>query len=231
MIGPRRTIAEAAPDGSMSISEERHRLPGGSRTSSRLLNKLRDPVERTPWASIFSNRARDATPGREVMKISQRIAPCLWFDDQAEDAAKFYTEIFANSRILKITRFGETGREFHHKEPGTVMTVAFELDGLPFTALNGGPMYQFNEAISLQVNCESQDEVDYYWEKLGAGGDPKAQMCGWLKDQFGVSWQVVPTAVHQLIEDPDSEKCRRATAAMFTMKKLDIDAIQQAYNG
>ena len=114
------------------------------------------------------------------MQIFHRITPCLWFDGQAEEAAKFYTSIFRNSRIGKIARYGEAGREFHGKPPGTAMTVAFELDGQPFTALNGGPAFKFNEAISFQINCNSQDEVDYYWSKLGEGGDEKAQQCGWL---------------------------------------------------
>ena len=130
----------------------------------------------------------------------QKIAPCLWFDSQAEEAAKFYTGIFRNSKIGASRRYGEAGREIHGKPAGSVMTVAFELDGQAFTALNGGPMFKFNEAISLQVNCETQDEVDYYWEKLSEGGDEKAQQCGWLKDKYGVSWQIVPTILAEMIE-------------------------------
>jgi predicted 3-demethylubiquinone-9 3-methyltransferase (glyoxalase superfamily) len=126
------------------------------------------------------------------MPAVRKIAPCLWFDDQAEQAAELYTRIFPNSGIGTITRYGEAGREIHGRPPGSVMTVAFTLDGQPFTALNGGPVFRFNEAISFQVMCDTQDEVDYYWEKLGEGGDPRARQCGWLKDRFSVSWQVVP---------------------------------------
>ena len=122
------------------------------------------------------------------MPTIQRIAPCLWFDNQAEDAARFYTGIFKNSKIGAISRYGEAGREVHGRPPGSVMTVEFELDGHAFTGLNGGPLFKFNEAVSFQVNCATQAEVDYYWDKLIAGGDPKAQQCGWLKDKFGVSW-------------------------------------------
>lgn len=163
------------------------------------------------------------------MSVSQRIAPCLWFDDQAEEAAAFYTSVFPNSKIVKVSRYGEAGREIHGRPAGSVMTVAFELDGQPFTALNGGPVFTFNEAISLQVHCQTQEEVDHYWEKLSAGGDPKAQQCGWLKDRYGVSWQVVPTVVADLIGDPDSERSQRAMAALLEMKKLDIAALERAY--
>jgi predicted 3-demethylubiquinone-9 3-methyltransferase (glyoxalase superfamily) len=165
------------------------------------------------------------------MAVVRRIAPCLWFDDQAEEAAKYYTSIFRNSKIGTIARYGEAGHEFHGRPAGSVMTVAFELDGQPFTALNGGPLFRFNEAISFQVMCETQEEVDYYWEKLGRGGDVKAQQCGWLKDRFGVSWQVVPEVVAQLLSDPDSEKSQRAMQALLQMKKLDIAELERAYAG
>ncbi|MEX0653006.1 MAG: VOC family protein [Phycisphaeraceae bacterium] len=165
------------------------------------------------------------------MKTSQPITPFLWFDDQAEEAAEFYTAIFRNSRITSISRFGEAGREIHGKPTGSVMTVAFELDGQPFTALNGGPMFKLNEAVSFQVFCETQDQVDYFWEKLSEGGDERAQQCGWLKDKYGVSWQVVPTALPELVGDPDSEKSQRAMEAMLQMKKLDIDELKRAYEG
>src|SRR5450432_2634569 len=140
------------------------------------------------------------------MATLQRIAPFLWFDDQAEEAAKFYTGIFRNSRIVEMARYTEAGREVHGRAAGAVMTVAFELDGQAFTALNGGPMFKFNEAISFQVNCETQEEVDYYWEKLSEGGDKKAQQSGWLKDKYGASWQVVPRALIDMMTDPDPEK-------------------------
>jgi len=165
------------------------------------------------------------------MQVIQKITPCLWFDDQAEAAVEFYISIFRNSKIVNIARYGEAGHEVHGKPAGTVMTVAFELDGQTFTALNGGPMFKFNEAISLQVNCETQEEVDYYWEKLSEGGDEKAQQCGWLKDKYGASWQVVPSVLPELINDPDSEKSQRAMQAMLQMKKIDIDELKRAYGG
>jgi len=140
------------------------------------------------------------------MQVTQKITPCLWFDDQAEEAVDFYTAIFKKSRIANITRYGEAGHDVHGKPAGTVMTVAFELDGQTFTALNGGPIFKFNEAISSQVNCDTQEEVDYYWEKLSEGGDEKAQQCGWLKVKYGVSWQVVPRVLPEMITDPDTEK-------------------------
>lgn len=165
------------------------------------------------------------------MQVVQRIAPCLWFDDQADEAAGFYTAIFKNSKIVNIARYGEAGYEFHRKPAGTVMTVAFELDGQSFTALNGGPVFKFNEAVSFQVNCDTQDEVDYYWEKLSAGGDEKAQQCGWLKDKYGVSWQVVPVALIEMVNNPDYQKSQRVMGAMLQMKKIDIDELKRAYAG
>src|SRR5437588_6602157 len=132
----------------------------------------------------------------------QKIAPCLWFDDQAEEAANYYCGIFGNSRIVTVTRYGKAGYEVHRRPAGSVMTVAFELEGQPFTALNGGPLFKFNEAISLQIYCDTQEEIDYYWTRLTAGGDPAAQQCGWLKDRYGVSWQVVPVAVLQMMKEP-----------------------------
>ena len=163
------------------------------------------------------------------MQVSPRIAPCLWFDDQAEEAAAFYTSIFKNSKIVDVSRYGEAGREVHGKPAGTVLTVAFELDGQAFTALNGGPVFTFNEAISFQVNCETQDEVDDYWEKLSKGGDEQAQQCGWLKDKYGVSWQIVPRVLIEMIKDPDSAKAGRVMEAMLRMKKIDIAELKRAY--
>ena len=165
------------------------------------------------------------------MASIQRIAPCLWFDHQAEEAAKYYTGIFKNSRIVAISRYGEAGYEIHRRPAGSVMTVAFELEGQPFTALNGGPLFRFNEAISLQVYCDSQDEVDYYWERLTVGGDPKAQQCGWLKDRYGLSWQVVPAGMQEMLKDHKSEKAQRAMAAVMRMKKFDLAALERAYRG
>ena len=161
----------------------------------------------------------------------QRITPCLWFDRQAEDAAKFYTSIFPNSRIGTISRYREAGREVHGMEPGTVLTIAFDLDGQSFTALNGGPLFKFTEALSLQINCETQAEVDHYWNALGAGGAPQAQQCGWLKDKFGLSWQVVPTVLPRLMTDPDPAKSQRVMNALMQMKKLDIAALERAHAG
>jgi predicted 3-demethylubiquinone-9 3-methyltransferase (glyoxalase superfamily) len=159
------------------------------------------------------------------------IAPCLWFDDQAEEAARFYTSIFPESRIVSVTRYGEAGYEHHRKPAGSVMTVAFELAGLAFTGLNGGPVFQFNEAISFQVMCEGQEEVDRYWEKLTEGGDARAQQCGWLKDRFGVSWQVVPVRLLAMLQDPDAEKAQRAMAAVLSMQKIDLAAVERAFTG
>jgi predicted 3-demethylubiquinone-9 3-methyltransferase (glyoxalase superfamily) len=160
------------------------------------------------------------------------IAPCLWFDHQAEEAAHFYIGIFPNSRIVNVLHYGEAGKEVHGQKPGSVLTVEFELDGQLFTTLNGGPIFQFNEAVSLQIDAKTQDEVDHYWEKLGAGGDPKAQQCGWLKDKYGVSWQVFPLELSRaLFSDPDDPKSQRAFAAMMEMKKIDIAALKKAYDG
>jgi predicted 3-demethylubiquinone-9 3-methyltransferase (glyoxalase superfamily) len=163
------------------------------------------------------------------MQTIQRITPCLWFDDQAEEAAKLYVSIFKNSKIGTIARYGEAGREIHKMPAGSVMTVAFELDGQTFTALNGGPVFKFTEAVSFQVNCDTQKEVDYYWEKLSAGGDAAAQQCGWLKDRFGLSWQIVPRVLPELLTDPDPAKSQRAMSAMLKMKKLDIDELKRAH--
>jgi predicted 3-demethylubiquinone-9 3-methyltransferase (glyoxalase superfamily) len=162
------------------------------------------------------------------MQFKHRIVPCLWFDDQAEGAAQFYTGIFPNSRIVHVTRYAQ---DIHGKPKGSVLTVAFELQGQSFTALNGGPIFKFNEALSLQINCENQQEVDHYWEQLSAGGDERAQQCGWLKDRYGVSWQVVPTALVEMISDPDPQKAQRTTQAMLQMKKLDIEQLRRAYAG
>jgi len=165
------------------------------------------------------------------MSAIRKITPCLWFDSEAEEAANFYVGIFPNSKIGAISRYSAEGQEIHGKPPGSVMTVAFELDGQPFTALNGGPIFKFNEAVSLQINCETQEEIDHYWEKLGAGGDPKAQQCGWLKDKFGLSWQVVPSILPKLISGPDATKSQRVMKALLAMKKLDIRELERAARG
>ncbi len=159
----------------------------------------------------------------------QRISPCLWFDDKAEEAARFYTSIFKDSKIGGVTRYGKEGYEIHGMEAGTVMTVDFEIEGQKFLALNGGPIFKFNEAISFQVHCETQQEVDYYWEKLSEGGDEKAQQCGWLKDKYGVSWQIVPIVLGKMLQDKDAEKSQRVMKALLQMHKLDIRTLVKAY--
>ena len=161
----------------------------------------------------------------------QRIAPCLWFDNQAEAAAKFYVGIFKNSKITAISRYSKAGYEVHRRPAGSVMTVAFKLEGQPFTALNGGPLFKFNEAVSLQVYCSTQKEIDYYWERLGEGGDPRSQQCGWLKDKFGLSWQVVPPGIEKALKDHTSPKAERTMAAVMQMKKFDLAALKRAAKG
>lgn len=159
----------------------------------------------------------------------QKISPCLWFDDNAEDAVKFYTSIFKDTKIGNVTRYGKEGYEIHKKKEGSVMTIDFEIEGQKFLALNGGPIFKFNEAISFQIYCDTQEEIDYYWDKLTEGGDKNAQVCGWLKDKFGVSWQVVPVSLIKMLEDKDSRKTERVMKAMLQMRKLDIDALIKAY--
>jgi predicted 3-demethylubiquinone-9 3-methyltransferase (glyoxalase superfamily) len=161
--------------------------------------------------------------------MKMKISPCLWFDSEAEEAARFYTGIFRNSKITAISRYGEAGKEIHGRPAGSVMTVEFELDGQSFTALNGGPVFKFNEAISFEIQCQTQEELDYFWERLMAGG--RAQQCGWLKDKFGVSWQVVPEVLSRLVTGPDPAKSERTFEAMLKMEKLDIAALQRAYDG
>jgi predicted 3-demethylubiquinone-9 3-methyltransferase (glyoxalase superfamily) len=157
---------------------------------------------------------------------TQKLQPCLWFDTEAEAAAKHYVSIFKNSKIGRIGRYNKEGKEIHGKDAGSVMTVEFELEGLRFVALNGGPHFKFDEAISFQVFCETQDEVDYFWRKLSEGGSEGP--CGWLKDKFGLSWQVVPAVVPELLSDASSEKAARVMKALLQMKKLDIAALKAA---
>jgi predicted 3-demethylubiquinone-9 3-methyltransferase (glyoxalase superfamily) len=165
------------------------------------------------------------------MATIQKITPHLWFDRQAEEAAKYYTGIFKNSEILNTTHYSKEGYEIHKMPEGTVMTVEFLIEGQKFIALNGGPLFKFNESVSFLVNCTSQQEIDYYWEKLTPGGDPKAQQCGWLKDKFGVSWQVAPEQLHDMMTDRDREKSDRVTRAFLQMKKIDLHALEEAYEG
>jgi predicted 3-demethylubiquinone-9 3-methyltransferase (glyoxalase superfamily) len=161
----------------------------------------------------------------------QKITPCLWFDNNAEDAVTFYTSVFSNSKVGRVMRYGKEGYELHGMPEETVLTIEFELNGQSFVALNGGPVFKFTEAISFVVNCETQEEVDYYWNKLSEGGDPNAQQCGWLKDKFGVSWQIVPTVLNKLLSDPDKQKSGRVMQALLQMKRLDITMLQHAYDG
>lgn len=160
----------------------------------------------------------------------QKITPCLWFDTRAEEAARFYVSIFKGSRIGNISRYGEAGAEVSGMGKGTVMTVSFELAGQEFVALNGGPVFKFNEAISFMVGCDTQEEIDFYWEKLSAGGDEKAQQCGWLKDKYGMSWQVVPRVLGELL-GKNPKRTETVMAALLQMKKIDIKTLQAASGG
>jgi predicted 3-demethylubiquinone-9 3-methyltransferase (glyoxalase superfamily) len=161
--------------------------------------------------------------------LRQKITPCLWFDTEAEAAAKLYTATFANSQIKQISRYTEAGREIHGKAPGSVMVVEFELDGQTFTALNGGPQFKFDEAVSFQVMCETQSEIDHFWTRLSEGG--RESQCGWLKDKFGLSWQVVPSVLPQMMKDADGARSGRIMNAIMTMKKFDLEILQRAYSG
>lgn len=163
------------------------------------------------------------------MAYLQKITPCLWFDTEAEQAAEFYISIFENSRILRRLHYIEAGYEVHGKPAGTIMTVEFEISGQRFTALNGGPHFKFNEAISLEVNCDNQEEIDYFWVRLSEGGEKGP--CGWLKDRYGLSWQVTPAILAEMLSDPDQVKCTRVTNAFLQMGKLDIETLEKAYAG
>ena len=160
-------------------------------------------------------------------RVAQKITPFLWFDNQAEEAVNFYTSIFENSKIGSAARYDEEGSKAAGRPKGSVMTVAFQLAGQDFVALNGGPVFKFTEAVSFVVNCESQKEVDHFWEKLSAGGEEV--QCGWLKDKFGLSWQVVPTVLSEMLQDKDAQKAKRVMAAMLKMKKIDIAELRRAY--
>ena len=161
----------------------------------------------------------------------QKITPFLWFDTQAEEAAKYYVSIFKNSKLGKISRYGEAGKETHKRPVGSAMVVEFTLEGQRFMALNGGPMFKFTEAISLFIACKDQAEIDYYLDKLTQGGDPAAQQCGWLKDKYGVSWQVAAQGIEQIVGDPKDPGSQRAMQAMMQMKKIDIDKLQEIRSG
>ena len=164
----------------------------------------------------------------------QKITPFLWFDTKAEEAANFYVSVFSargkNSKVGSVTRYNEAGAKASGMPKGSAMTVSFQLEGQDFTAINGGPHFRFNEAVSFVVHCESQEEVDHYWGKLCEGGDEKAQQCGWLKDKYGLSWQIVPGVLIKLLQDKDPEKSKRVMQAMLQMKKIDIRGLQKAYD-
>jgi predicted 3-demethylubiquinone-9 3-methyltransferase (glyoxalase superfamily) len=160
----------------------------------------------------------------------QRITPFLWFDTQAEDAAKFYTSVFKNSRIIRVSKYPNAGQEQHHMPAGSTMTVDFEIEGQRFTAMNAGPVFKFTEAVSFVVHCQNQEEIDYFWEKLTAGGGAPSE-CGWLKDRYGLSWQVTPEILLDMINDKDEAARTRAFSAMMTMKKIDIAELKRAFAG
>lgn len=163
------------------------------------------------------------------MQVSGQITPCLWFDAEAEEAANFYVSIFKNSKIRSVSRYGKEGFEVHGKPAGTVMAVEFEINGQPFLALNGGPQFKFDEAVSFQVHCKTQEEIDYFWSKLTEGG--RESRCGWLKDKYGLSWQVVPTTLKEMLAGADSTKSQRVTKAFLQMKKFDLAELRRAYEG
>jgi len=181
------------------------------------------------FITFFMNYSNVSKIGEEKPSHIQKITPFLWFDNQAEQAANFYVSVFKNSNMGQVTRYGKEGYEIHGMDEGSVMTVDFDIENQKFIALNGGPVFKFNEAISFQVLCDSQKELDYYWEKLSEGGDKNAQQCGWLKDKYGVSWQIVPRLLYKLIQDKDQLKSQRVMKAMLQMKKLDIQTLIQAY--
>lgn len=161
-----------------------------------------------------------------MASLKRKITPCLWFDTEAEDAANFYVSVFKDGRITQVSRYGEAGREVHGKPPGSVMVVAFEIDGQAFTALNGGSQFKFSEAVSFQVMCDSQAEIDHFWSKLSAGG--RESQCGWLKDKFGLSWQIVPSVLPQLLSGADGARLNRMMGAIMKMKKFDLAELQRA---
>lgn len=161
----------------------------------------------------------------------QNITPCLWFDDQAEEAVNFYVSLFRNSKVVNITRYGEAGAQASGRPEGSVMTATFRLNGQEFMALNGGPVFTFTQAISFVVKCETQEELDGLWQRLSEGGDEQAQQCGWLKDRYGLSWQIVPTVLDEMMQDGDPNKTEQVIKALLPMKKIDIATLKKAYEG
>lgn len=202
---------------------------GGTEIIETFETENENPIEmqRGGWQAILDNFKKYASESRRPVKpgiITSKIAPCLWFDHNAEEAVDFYLGIFNNSGIDNINRYNKEGYEIHGMEDGTVLAINFHLDGMPLTALNGGPIFKFNEALSLQIFCDDQEEIDYYWNKLLEGGEES--MCGWLKDKFGLSWQVVPSILSSLLMDPN--KAPGVTKALMQMRKLDIEALMRA---
>jgi predicted 3-demethylubiquinone-9 3-methyltransferase (glyoxalase superfamily) len=169
--------------------------------------------------------------GSAVEAKIQKITPNFWFNMNAEEAVDFYMSVFKDGKIGRKTYYVKEGFEIHGMPEGTILTIDFQLEGQDFVALNGGDQFSFTEAVSFIINCDSQEEVDYYWDKLTEGGDEESQVCGWLKDKFGVSWQIVPVAMNDMFADPDTEKVERVMKVMLQMKKLDLAALQQAYEG
>jgi|SRR5882672_697596 len=189
--------------------------------SSLLWARAEHAAKTSPTPLVSTSDHEQGTP---AMPIKQKITTFLWYDDKAEEAVRFYCSIFKNSKVVSETRWGEGGPV----PKGTLMTSKFQLEGQEFVALNGGPVFHFTEAISLLVNCETQEEVDMYWDKLVAGGEPS--QCGWLKDKYGLSWQIVPTSLVEMLSDKDAAKARRVTLAMLKMKKLDLARLKRAYD-
>lgn len=204
---------------------------------TRLRDKLSTERRALPWVKVENSTSSTSSPITSTAPTCttgagtalQRIMPCLWFNKEAEEAANFYVSIFENSRIGNVSRYGKEGYEIHGKAVGSVMAVEFRIEGQTFVALNGGPHFKFNEAVSFQVYCETQEEIDYFWSKLADGGEQEP--CGWLKDRYGLSWQVVPTVLPKMLMDPDTEKSGHVTKAFLHMKKFDIDALKRAYEG
>lgn len=225
-------------DGNRFRRRRAHGVPGPQKKSSPLSECPGTVRPRGEFGQVHreggiverANFEGPADAERDPMQMTaQMITPCLWFDTQAEEAAKFYASVFKNSKIGRISRYGKEGYEIHGKEPGSVMTAEFEIAGQRFVALNGGPHFKFNEAISFQVHCETQEEIDYFWSKLTEGGQEGP--CGWLKDRYGVSWQVVPTVLSEMLRDPDPAKSQRVTKAFLRMKKFDVEELARAYKG
>jgi predicted 3-demethylubiquinone-9 3-methyltransferase (glyoxalase superfamily) len=187
------------------------------------------PIMRQTSVIVCKANCKNVSENWIMHLTAQKITPCLWFDSDAEQAAEFYVSVFKNAKIGRVSRYGKEGFEVHGRKAGTVMTVEFEIEGLTFLALNGGPHFKFNEAVSFQIHCQTQDEVDFFWNRLIEGGNES--QCGWLKDKFGLSWQIIPSVLGELLNGKDPERSKRAMEAMLRMDKLDIEQLRQAYDG